>query len=90
MYRFMSKQFIVLFAGLLVLCSIQFISPPKMRGLILTRKTGTRVLKGGGGGGGGSDPISQCYFVKNPIPIKDFFKIPTHISNVVYNNKPIK
>ena len=53
MYRFMSKQFIVLFAGLLVLCSIQFISPPKMRGLILTRKTGTRVLKGGGGGGGG-------------------------------------
>ena len=41
MYRFMSKQFIVLFAGLLVLCSIQFISPPKMRGLILRRKTGT-------------------------------------------------
>ena len=39
---------------------------------------------------GGSDPISQCYFVKNPIPIKDFFKIPTRISNVVYNNKPIK
>ena len=31
----------VLFAGLLVLCSIQFISPPKMRGLILRRKTGT-------------------------------------------------
>ena len=28
-----------------------------------------RVLKGGGGGGGGSDPISQCYFMKNPIPI---------------------
>ena len=24
---------------------------------------------GGGGGGGGSDPISQCYFMKNPIPI---------------------
>ena len=41
MYRFMSKQFIALFAGLLVLCSIQFISPPKMRGLILRRKTGT-------------------------------------------------
>ena len=41
MYRFMSKQFIVLFAGLHVLCSIQFISPPKMRGLILRRKTGT-------------------------------------------------
>ena len=40
-YRFMSKQFIALFAGLLVLCSIQFISPPKMRGLILRRKTGT-------------------------------------------------
>ena len=33
-YRFRSKQFIALFAGLLVLCSIQFISPPKMRGLI--------------------------------------------------------
>ena len=28
-YRFMSKQFIALFAGLLVLCSIQFISPQK-------------------------------------------------------------
>ena len=41
MYRFMSKQFIALFAGLLVLCSIQFISPPKTRGLILGRKTGT-------------------------------------------------
>ncbi len=26
MYRFMSKQFIALLAGLLVLCSIQFIS----------------------------------------------------------------
>ena len=37
----MSKQFIALFAGLLVLCSIQFISPQKMRGLILRRKTGT-------------------------------------------------
>ena len=41
MYRFMSKQFIAMFAGLLVLCSIQFISPPKMRGRILRRKTGT-------------------------------------------------
>ena len=44
MYRFMSKQFIALFAGLLVLCSIQFISPPppqKKSGLILRRKTGT-------------------------------------------------
>ena len=40
-YRFMSKQVIALFAGLLVLCSIQFISPPKMRDLILRRKTGT-------------------------------------------------
>ena len=40
-YRFMSKLFIALFAGLLVLCSIQFISPPKIRGLILRRKTGT-------------------------------------------------
>ena len=39
-----------------------------------------------GGGGAGSDPISQCYFMK----IKDFFKIPTRISNVVYNNKPMK
>ena len=40
MYRFMSKQFIAfaLFAGLLVLCSI---SPPKIRGLISRRKTGT-------------------------------------------------
>ena len=37
-YRFMSKQFIALFAGLLVLCSIQCISPLKMRGLILRRK----------------------------------------------------
>ena len=46
-----------------------------------------RVLKGGGGV---SDPISQCYFMKNPIPIKDFFKIPTCISNVVYNNKSIR
>ena len=41
MYRFMSKEFIALFAGLLVLCSIQCISPPKMRSLILRRKTGT-------------------------------------------------
>ena len=41
MYRFMSKHFISLFAGLLVLCSIQFISPPKIRCLILRRKTGT-------------------------------------------------
>ena len=41
MYRSMSKQFSALFAGLLVLCSIQVISPPKMRGLILRRKTGT-------------------------------------------------
>ena len=41
MHRFMSKEFIALFAGLLVLCSIQFISPPNMRGLILRRKTGT-------------------------------------------------
>ena len=42
MCRFMSKQFIALFAGLLVLCSIQFSSPPKMRGLqVLRRKTGT-------------------------------------------------
>ena len=40
-YRFMSKQFIVLFAGLLVLCPIQFIFPPKMRGFNLRRKTGT-------------------------------------------------
>ena len=40
-YRFMSKQVIALFAGLLVLCSIQFISPPKLRDLILRRKTGT-------------------------------------------------
>ena len=39
--RVMSKQFTALFASLLVLCSIQFISPPKMRGLILRRKTGT-------------------------------------------------
>ena len=38
---FMSKQLIALFAGLLVLCSIQFTSPPKMRGLILRRETGT-------------------------------------------------
>ena len=37
----MTKQFIALFAGLLVLCSIQFISPPKIPGLILRRKTGT-------------------------------------------------
>ena len=44
-YRFMSKQFIALFAGLLVLCSIQFISPPKMGGLILRRKTGTVSVK---------------------------------------------
>ena len=41
-------------------------------------------------GGGVVDPISQCYFMKNPIPIQDFFKIPTRISNVVYSNKPMK
>ena len=41
MYRFMSKQFIALSAGLLVLRSIQCISPPKIRGRILRRKTGT-------------------------------------------------
>ena len=41
MYRFMSKQFIALFTGVLVLCSIQFITPPTIRGPILRRKTGT-------------------------------------------------
>ena len=49
-----------------------------------------RVLKGVGGGGGGSDPISQCYFMQNSHYHLEFFKIPTRISNVVYNNKPTK
>ena len=44
-----------------------------------------QVNKEGPERGGGSDPISQCFFMKNPIPIKDFFKIPTRISNVVYH-----
>ena len=79
MYRFMSKQFIALFAGLHVLCSIQFISPPKMRGLILRRKTGTVSVKvftfhtPGGGGGGGVLPkildrgVPRRFLNPNPI-----------------------
>ena len=85
MYRFMSKQFTALFAGLLVLCSIQFISPPKMRGLILRRKTGTisvevftchvhlafeRLT-----GTDGREPLLSCsvYFVRIPLPFELIF-----------------
>ena len=79
MYRFMSKQFIALFAGLFVLCSIQFISPPKMRGLILRRKTGTVSVEvftfhvhlafERHTGSKGREPLLSCsvYFVRIPL-----------------------
>ena len=85
MYRFMSKQFIALFAGLLVLCSIQFISPPKMRGLILRRKTGPVSVKvftfhvhltcERHTGTEGREPLLSCsvYFVRIPLPFELIF-----------------
>ena len=93
MYRFMSKQFIALFAGLLVLCSIQFISPPNMRGLILRRKTGTvsvEVFKfyvhlafERNTGSEGREPLLSCsvYFVRIPLPFKLIF---LHQCNKIY------
>ena len=87
-YRFMSKQLILLFAGLLVLCSIQFVSPPKMRGLILRRKTGTVSVKvftfhvhlafERHTGTEGREPLLslQCLFCKNSPALRaDFFFI---------------
>ena len=79
MYRFMSKQFIALFAGLLVLCSIQFISPQKMRGLILRTKTSTVSVEvftfhvhlafERHTGTEGREPLLTCsvYFVRIPL-----------------------
>ena len=82
MYRFMSKQFIALFAGLLVLCSVQFISPPKMRGLILRRKTGTVSVEVFPFSNGAREPkdvsftFVQCLFCKNSSAFRaDFFCI---------------
>ena len=84
-YRFMSKQFILLFAGLLVLCSIQFVSPPKMRGLILRRKTGTVSVKVFTfhvhlaferlTGTEGREPLLSCsvYFVRIPLAFELIF-----------------
>ena len=83
-YRFMSKQFILLFAGLLVLCSIQFVSPPKIRGLIL-RKTGTvcqsfhisctfSFRTAHGNGRTWAFTFVQCLFCKNSPALRaDFF-----------------
>ena len=84
-YCFMSKQFIALFAGLLVLCSIQCISPLKMRGLILRRKTGTVSVKvftfhvhlafERHTGTEGREPLLSCsvYFVRIPLPFELIF-----------------
>ena len=71
-------------------CVVWDLSSAKLFQKIVFKSSLRENTISGGSWRGGSDPISQCYFVKNPIPIKDFFKIPTHISNVVYNNKPIK
>ena len=85
MYCFMSKPFITLFAGLLVLCSIQFISPPKMRGLILRRITGTVSVEvftfhvhlafERHMGTEGREPLLSCsvYFVRIPLPLELIF-----------------
>ena len=96
MYRFimMSKQFIALFAGLLVLCSIQFISPQKMRGLTLRRKTGTVSVEvftfhvhlafERHTGTEGREPLLlvQCLFCKNSSALRaDFF---LHQFNKIY------
>ena len=84
-YRFMSKQFIALFAGLLVLCSIQFVSPPKMRGLILRRKPCTVSVKvftfhvhlafERHTGTEGREPLLSCsvYFARIPLPFELIF-----------------
>ena len=81
----MSKQFIALFAGLLVLYSIQCISPLKMRGLILRRKTGTVSVKvftfhvhlafERHTGTEGREPLLSCsvYFVRIPLPFELIF-----------------
>ena len=93
MYRFMSKQFIALFAGLLVLCSIQFISPQKMRGLILRRKSDPvsvevftfHVLLAfeRHTGTEGREPVLLCsvYFVRIPVPFELIF---LHQCNKMY------
>ena len=74
-----------LFAGLLVLCSIQFISPPKMRGLILRRETGTVSVEvftfhvhlafERHTGTEGREPLLSCsvYFVRIPLPFELIF-----------------
>ena len=92
-HRFMSKQFIALFAGLLVLCSIQFISPPKMRGLILRRKTGSVSVEvftfhvhlafERHTGTEGREPVLWCsvYFVTIPVPFELIF---LHQCNKMY------
>ena len=83
-YRFMSKQFILLFAGLLVLCSIQSVSPPKIRSLIL-RRTSTVSVKVFTfhvhlaferlTGTEGREPLLSCsvYFVRIPLPFELIF-----------------
>ena len=93
MYRFMSKEFIALFAGLLVLCSIQFISLPKMRGLILRRKTGpvsvgvftfhVHLAFERHTGTEGREPVLLCsvYFVRIRVPFKLIF---LHQCNKMY------
>ena len=85
MYRFMSKQFIAMFAGLLVLCSIHVISLPKMRGLILRRKTGTisvdvftfhvHLTFERHTVTEGREPLLSCsvYFVRIPLPFELIF-----------------
>ena len=71
--------------GLLVLCSIQFISPPKMRDLILRRKTGTVSVEvftfhvhlafERHTGTEGREPLLSCsvYFVRIPLPFELIF-----------------
>ena len=67
------------------LCSIQFISPSKMRGLILRRKTGTvsvevftfhvHVAFERHTGTEGREPLLSCivYFVRIPLPLELIF-----------------
>ena len=94
-YRFMSKQFIALFAGLLVLCSIQFISSPKMRGLILRSKTGTVSVKvftfhvhlafEQHTGTEGREPLLSCsiYFVRIPLPFELIFSVCINVQKTI-------
>ena len=80
-------QTVHIFVCLLVLCSIQFISPQKMRDLILRRKTGTvsvevftfhvhLAFERHTGTEDVSSTFVQCLFCKNSFAFRaDFFCI---------------